>query len=138
MRLTTSTIKQAGVIPFRAGRICLVTSRSGRRWVIPKGRIEAGQSAGEAALQEAWEEAGLIGVLHPEPAGSFVYHKTGMAHHVTLFPMSVTEIHDDWPELDFRTRQWMSLTRALGSLEEPGLCDIIRNLHSAGLFATHS
>ena len=40
-----------------------ITSRNGKRWVIPKGWIDPGQTAGETALQEAWEEAGLTGAL---------------------------------------------------------------------------
>ena len=54
-------VRQAAAVPVEAGRICMVTSRSGKRWVVPKGRLEPGKSAGEIALQEAWEEAGLAG-----------------------------------------------------------------------------
>ena len=56
-------IEQAAAIPVYDGRVCLVTSRTGRRWVIPKGRIDPGHTAAEAARIEAWEEAGLLGVL---------------------------------------------------------------------------
>ncbi len=64
-------IRQAAALPVRNGKVCLVTSSNGKRWVIPKGLIEPGQTAGETALQEAWEEAGLVGVLEPDPIGSF-------------------------------------------------------------------
>jgi 8-oxo-dGTP pyrophosphatase MutT (NUDIX family) len=60
-------IRQAAVIPVRSGRVCLVSSSGGKRWVVPKGHIEPGQAAGETALLEAWEEAGLLGALHREP-----------------------------------------------------------------------
>ena len=74
-------VRQAAAIPLRNGRICLVTSSNGKRWVIPKGLIEPNQSAGECALQEAWEEAGLTGVLQQEPIGSYVYEKwCGVCH----------------------------------------------------------
>jgi len=66
---TPDYIRQAAAIPIRSGQICLVTSSSGKRWVIPKGMIEPGTTAGQIALQEAWEEAGLVGVLRPEPVG---------------------------------------------------------------------
>jgi len=66
-------LRQAAVVPLADGQVGLVTSSSGRRWVVPKGMIDPGHSPGEAALIEAWEEAGLVGVLDPEPAGSYLY-----------------------------------------------------------------
>ena len=78
------------------------TSSSRRRWVIPKGIIDPGQTAGETALQEAWEEAGLTGVLKPEPLGSFLYEKYGGTCHVTVFLMTVTDAAEDWPERALR------------------------------------
>src|SRR5215213_3246144 len=91
------TLRQAAVIPMADGRVCLVTSSSGKRWVVPKGMIDPGHSAGEAALNEAWEEAGLAGVLAREPAGSYVYEKYGRAHHVLVYVMTVTDEAVDWP-----------------------------------------
>ena len=58
----------------------MVTSRSGRRWVFPKGQIDPGHTPGEAALIEAWEEAGLVGTLDPEPVGSYLYEKPLRLH----------------------------------------------------------
>ena len=70
-------VRQAAAIPMKADKVCLVTSTSGKRWVVPKGNMELGKTAGEVALQEAWEEAGLLGLLQPEPIGSYVYEKDG-------------------------------------------------------------
>src|SRR5262245_1611763 len=92
MALDSTSIRQAAAIPVRNGQICLVTSRSGKRWVIPKGCIEPGKTAGEIALQEAWEEAGLSGILQREPIGSYLYEKLDLTHHVIVFLMYVTEI----------------------------------------------
>jgi len=122
----TNHILQAGAIPLRAGKICLITSSNGKRWVIPKGVIEPGQSPGETALQEAWEEAGLVGVLRPEPAGSFLYEKWCGTCHVTVFFMEVSEVAADWPERRLRQREWVSLAGALERLDDAGLCDILR------------
>ncbi len=117
-------VRQAAAIPVYEGKVCLVTSSSGRRWVIPKGVIEPGQSAGETALQEAWEEAGLSGVLHSEPVGSYLFDKNGGLCHVTVFLMQVTEEADDWPERPSRQRVWLPLDDAADSVREPGLRDI--------------
>jgi 8-oxo-dGTP pyrophosphatase MutT (NUDIX family) len=119
-------IRQAGAIPLRDKRLCLITSRNGKRWVIPKGLIDPGHTAGETALQEAWEEAGLVGTLDPEPIGSFLYDKYGGTCHVTVFAMRVTEVLTDWPERDFRQRAWVSPAGALRRIIDPGLGDVLR------------
>jgi 8-oxo-dGTP pyrophosphatase MutT (NUDIX family) len=121
-------IRQAAAIPVRAGQVCLVTSRSGKRWVIPKGCMEPGKTAGEIALMEAWEEAGLTGSLHPEPIGSYVYEKSGFTCHVTVFLMVVSEHADVWPERAMRERTWMSFNQALSRIEDPGLRELIRGV----------
>lgn len=119
-------IRQAGAIPLRNGRLCLVTSRNRKRWVIPKGLIDPGFTAGDAALQEAWEEAGLVGTLDPQPVGSYLYEKYGGTCHVTVFVMHVTKVTQEWPERDSRRRIWVSPAGALRRLDDPGLIDILR------------
>jgi 8-oxo-dGTP pyrophosphatase MutT (NUDIX family) len=119
-------IRQAAALPVRNGRVCLVTSSNGKRWVIPKGVIEPGQTAGETALQEAWEEAGLVGVIDAEPAGTFLYDKWCGTCHVTVFLMHVTGVAQTWPEADFRERTWLTQAGALERIDDPGLADIIR------------
>jgi 8-oxo-dGTP pyrophosphatase MutT (NUDIX family) len=119
-------VRQAAAIPIRDDRVCLVTSSSGRRWVVPKGQIDPGHTAGEAALVEAWEEAGLVGALDPEPLGTYAYEKLGRELHVLVFRMLVTEIRDEWPERHLRSRLWVTLDEALERIEESGLRDLLR------------
>ncbi len=119
-------IGQAAAIPMRGGQVCLVTSRSGGRWVIPKGHLEPGKSAAEIALQEAWEEAGLTGVIQPEPVGSFVYTKYGNTYHVVVFVMEVTAAAADWPEASLRQRAWLEPAEAVARLTDKGLRVLIQ------------
>ncbi len=119
-------VRQAAAIPVRDDRVCMVTSSSGRRWVVPKGQIDPGHTAGEAALVEAWEEAGLVGVLDPEPLGTYAYEKLGRTLHVLVFRMTVTEARDEWPERHVRARAWVGLDDALDRIEEAGLRDLLR------------
>jgi len=121
-------IRQAAAIPVYNGQVCLVTSSNGRRWVIPKGMIEPGQTAGETALQEAWEEAGIAGLLHTEPVGSYLYDKNGGLCHVTVFLMHVTDEADDWPERLSRQRVWLSSEEAVDRIREPGLREIVESI----------
>jgi 8-oxo-dGTP pyrophosphatase MutT (NUDIX family) len=118
-------VHQAAAIPIRDGQVCLITSRSGRRWVIPKGRIEPGHTPAEAALAETWEEAGLVGALVGGPVGTYDYEKYGHPHHVTVFVLAVSEEHIDWPERRSRTREWVTVETALDRVEEPGLRDLL-------------
>jgi len=125
--------RQAAALPVRNRRVCLVTSSNGKRWVIPKGLIDLGHTAGETALKEAWEEAGLIGILQTEPLGSYLYEKYGGTYHVTVFLMQVTEAAPDWPEMDLRQRTWLGVNGALERIEDPGLADIIRVVLGRGV-----
>lgn len=123
----SQTIRQAAAIPYRAGQICLVTSSSGKRWVLPKGCMEPGKSAAEIALLEAWEEAGLTGTLERGgPVGSYLYDKLGATYHVLVFLMNVVEAADSWPELSLRERCWLKPRQAMLRIEDPGLRAIIR------------
>lgn len=122
------TVPQAAVIATHNGRVCMVTSSSGRRWVIPKGQIDPGHTPGQAALQEAWEEAGLLGTLDPEPVGSYVYEKFGRDHLVLVYRMNVLDVRDQWPERSLRQRAWLSADNAIDRVEEPGLREIFRRV----------
>jgi len=123
-----SPVRQASAIPVSGGRLCMVNSRNGRRLVFPKGQIEAGHTPGETALIEVWEEAGLVGVMGPEPVGSYVYEKLGRQHHVLVYRMTVTEALDQWPEQVVRQRHWLTADEAIDRVEEPGLRDILRSM----------
>lgn len=50
--------------------VMLVTSRETHRWVLPKGWAEPKLAPHELAAKEAFEEAGLVGVVSPEPIGT--------------------------------------------------------------------
>ncbi len=125
MSIPNGVLRQAAALPVKDGQVCLVTSRNGKRWVAPKGCMEPGKTAGEIALQEAWEEAGLVGVLEPDPVGSYFYEKDGFTCHVIVFVMQVTDEAASWPEESFRERRWLSVAKAADRVADPGLRAII-------------
>lgn len=49
MPASGSCLPQAAAIPVQDGLVCLVTSSSGKHWVVPKGSVEQGRSVGEQA-----------------------------------------------------------------------------------------
>jgi 8-oxo-dGTP pyrophosphatase MutT (NUDIX family) len=114
--------KQAGVIPFRGTgkklEICLIRRKGSKKWGIPKGFIESGDTSKDAALKEALEEAGLKGRLVGDPVGRYEYRKWGTLLDVTVYLMEVKEEDDDWNEADVRERAWTSLKDAAEKLEQ--------------------
>ncbi len=123
---------QSGVIPFRGSlqslEILLVTSRSNKRWIIPKGLIEPGLSPQDSALQEAYEEAGLRGQIVGGEIGQYQYQKWGGVCMVSVYPMNVTEILESWPESSLRKRKWFTLENCLNKIREKDLRNLIEIL----------
>ena len=119
-------IKQSGVIAYgdHEGElsVILVTSKDGRRWVLPKGHIEPHLSANESAEKEAFEEGGIEGVVSKVAMGFYDYfkqsNKNSTIYRVSLFPMKILRLLNDWPEAKFRTRQWMTIQQAIDSVKE--------------------
>ena len=114
--------QQAAVIPFRgAGKkleVCVIRRKgSKKKWGIPKGFVDRGDTAKETALKEANEEAGLKGKLVGDPVGSYEYEKWGVTLAVTVYLMEVKDEEDEWDEVDVRERRWASFGEAAEMLE---------------------
>ena len=132
-----SVIKQAGVIAHRihkgALEIVLVTSLDSQRWVLPKGHVDPGMSANQAALIEAYEEAGVEGSISDEPFGIYDYtkseQKNGDFCRVKVFPMKVKTVLNEWPESNLRERTWMSFAQASKRVEEKDLKKLLIKFH---------
>ena len=132
---------QVGVLPIARlpggdPHVLLVTSRETRRWVIPKGWPMKGRKPHEAAAQEAFEEAGLIGRVGKRALGRFAYDKRLKGDRVItclvqVFPFAVRKQRKDWPEKEQRVARWFTIAEAAGAVTEPGLAAIIRALANA-------
>lgn len=131
MARSREPIPQAAALAVRAGQLCLVTSSGGKRWVVPKGRLGRGRTLTQVALQEAWEEAGLVGILSREPVGAYVYRKAGGVYHVTVYLMEVTAAASDWPECRRRQRRWVRPHKAVIRLADAGLRAIVQSVLDA-------
>src|SRR5262247_1146680 len=78
------TVRQAGAIVVREEggipRVLLVRSKKDPTvWVFPKGHIEAGEEPRVTALREAFEEAGVAGIILG-PAGPALTFRSGDEH----------------------------------------------------------
>jgi 8-oxo-dGTP pyrophosphatase MutT (NUDIX family) len=116
---------QSGVIPYRISRgrveIALVTASKGRRWTIPKGHINAGLTEAESAVQEAYEEAGLLGQVEHCLLGRYWHDKRGVPRRVRVYAMAVERQLKSWPEVMLRERRWFSVEDAAASTKIGGL-----------------
>lgn len=122
----------AAALPIYEGKICLITNRTGKQWIIPKGTPEPNKPLAQIALTEAWEEAGVIGYLSPEPIGTFLYRKSGLIRCVLTWVLQVTEVFDVWPEDYLRDRRWETPNDAVNFIKNKGICDLIRQLPEWG------
>lgn len=131
-RLQVAALCLRGAGPTQ--EVLLITSRDTGRWILPKGWPIDGLTAPGAALQEAWEEAGVqSGAITQEPLGSYDYDKRlngGVPVQVEVKVYTVTDVQmaDDYPEADARNRRWMPPSEAASLVDEPGLRQILRDL----------
>ncbi|HEX2727205.1 MAG TPA: NUDIX hydrolase [Beijerinckiaceae bacterium] len=110
--------------------VLLVTSRSSRRWIIPKGWPITGIKPHSAARREALEEAGLVGRVTKRCLGSFYYRKRlrqgrAVTCEVHVFPLNVRRQHKTWREKKQRETRWFTPDVAAAVVHEPGLSRII-------------
>ena len=106
--------------------VLLITSRDTRRWEIPKGWPIKALKPGPSAAQEAFEEAGVLGVMSRKSLGVYHYDKrlrSGRLQHVRVmvYGLEVREEGPAWPELGQRDMLWTTPADAASLVEEPEL-----------------
>jgi 8-oxo-dGTP pyrophosphatase MutT (NUDIX family) len=128
--------EQFAALPWRRRaqggiEVLVITSRETRRWVLPKGWPMKDRTPAQAAAQEAYEEAGVIGEADDEPIGDYGYGKRlpdGVVQEVrvAVFAMEVFVEQMAWPEKDQREKLWTSPVAAADLVDEPELKTLIR------------
>ncbi len=125
--------EQSAALPYRLSRdgpqILLVTSRTTRRWVVPKGSVKSGMKPSASAALEAYEEAGVGGQIMRAPVGIYGYAKKngkrGQLCLVQVFPLRVQRVLRDWPERHQRRREWTTFAIARERVHETALKRIL-------------
>ena len=125
--------RQSGVLPVLDDRLVLITARKSDRWIIPKGYVEKGLSPADSAAKEAYEEAGLIGVVHYRQTGQFRYQKFGKHFSVQVFPLFIETMLDEWDEMRDRRRKLVTPAEALEMVCHDELKQIIANFFQGTL-----
>ncbi|WWD15823.1 hypothetical protein CI109_100247 [Kwoniella shandongensis] len=108
-------------------KILMITSRAHPHlWILPKGGIEHGESSGQAAVRESYEEAGtpsdvppptdedrLVVLSLPSKKRSAIWHV-----HVLEVDQEVVESTSTWPESHQRQRAWFTPSAALENIQQ--------------------
>jgi 8-oxo-dGTP pyrophosphatase MutT (NUDIX family) len=137
----TTILCQYGALPFSITedgeiRVLLVTTRGRRDWIIPKGWPIRNLTAAATAAREAYEEAGLVGmVVGDEPLGLYRYEKQRNSQRPTIFEVTVFLFAVErqlrkWPERSQRETRWCAPDEASRLVGPAGLADILRTATS--------
>jgi 8-oxo-dGTP pyrophosphatase MutT (NUDIX family) len=125
---------QYAALPWRLNgdgsiEVLLITSRESRRWVIPKGWPKK-SGPDRTAAEEAYEEAGIMGLARRRAVGIYHYDKrlkSGRSQHVRVmvFPLEVREELAEWPEKGQRDKLWTTPAEASRMVDEPELRELL-------------
>ena len=120
-------VSEAGAIVVRrgeAGPLVLVVTAKGEssHWIFPKGHIEHGETAADAAVREAHEEAGVRGRLLG-PAGHTTFTHRGARIEVEYVLLSTSDVGR--PESG-RALAWLPVEAALERLTFDDTRSILR------------
>lgn len=126
--------KVAGCFPVRrrasdnAWEVLLVQSRwVPKVWLYPKGGVEDGETAKEAAVRETREEAGVVGRVGTK-LGKFKSVANGQT--LRIWILYVDEVLDDtdkrWKERKKRARTWVTFSEARTLMTKLDPPDLIR------------
>jgi 8-oxo-dGTP pyrophosphatase MutT (NUDIX family) len=109
--------------------ICLVTSRGGGRWIIPKGNPIRGLAPHEVAAQEALEEAGLVGHVSKRCIGTFKFDRMRNGRETTcrvdVYALRVERQMQTWTEMHERSVLRCNVHTALSLVSVPNLATLI-------------
>ncbi|WP_419198232.1 NUDIX domain-containing protein [Novosphingobium resinovorum] len=96
----------------------------------PKGNLMPGLPPHEAAAREAYEEAGVVGVVSEAAIGRYHARKIddrGRSRRleITLYSLAFERQAETWPEKGERQVQWFSPSEAAAIVIEPALAKLI-------------
>jgi 8-oxo-dGTP pyrophosphatase MutT (NUDIX family) len=128
-----AAVAQAGGIVFRVHgpgtggiSVLLVSSKKEPgHWIFPKGHVERGETAAEAALRETEEEAGVTGELLG-PAGALEFDWGRRHYRVEYFLIRAAS---ETSRTDGRSKVWLPFADALARLTYPETQRLLRDAH---------
>jgi 8-oxo-dGTP pyrophosphatase MutT (NUDIX family) len=127
-------VRQAGGIVVRKSRdglsVLLVRAkRDPTLWIFPKGHIERGETAEDAALRETREEAGIVGDLVRPIGGPVNFHNGRYDVTVQYFLIRPVKEFD---ETDGRAKKWFTFDKAVEAVHFEEDRELLRIVAAAG------
>jgi len=130
---------QYGALPYRFTetgdlQVLVVTTRTTRRWIIPKGWPMKGLKPAQSAAREAYEETGVRGEISAKSIGTFRYDKqldggdSAIPCEVVVYPLLVKRQAKTWLEAKEREVLWLNRDEAAAIVGDDGLRFLIRSL----------
>lgn len=108
-----------GVVIGPAGKIALVTKRN-KKWSLPKGKIEKGETSLEAAQREIYEETGLTNIKYIREIGTYERFPTkNFTKRITLFLFTTEETELAPRDPVHPEARWVTLQEAITMLNDP-------------------
>jgi len=93
-------------------RVLVVRTSWGEMWTFPKGKIEPGESARDAAVREAREEAGVEGTAEEQPFTTYRYCSKHGDDHVRAYLLRADAAGELFPAELERQPEWVSPSEA--------------------------
>jgi ADP-ribose pyrophosphatase YjhB (NUDIX family) len=123
----TRITQVAGSVIIGPQKKIVVVSQHGPTWSLPKGHIEAGESAREAAVREAEEEAGLTELKLIEELGAYERYRTGKTggvdtselKQIEMFMFSTEEVDLKPIDPTIPGAEWVDIDEVPGLLTHP-------------------
>ncbi|KAJ6934494.1 hypothetical protein NC651_009492 [Populus alba x Populus x berolinensis] len=141
----------AGCIPYRFRDYCedgdadsakvvevlMINSPSGPGLLFPKGGWENDETAKEAAVREAIEEAGVRGDLM-DFIGDYQFKSKTLQDEccpdglckAAMYALFVKEELESWPEQSTRTRSWLTIPEAVDSCRHKWMEEALKDFSS--------
>ena len=126
---TLFEVSAGGVIYRRAAsgiEICLISTKGGARWQLPKGKRERGESLEQTAAREVSEETGLTGRVGPRLDKIelwFTWNENGelVRHHKLVYFFLLTYEHGNTADHDQEVNdaRWFTADEAIAHLTFP-------------------
>ncbi|MCU7953339.1 MAG: hypothetical protein KZQ64_08125 [gamma proteobacterium symbiont of Bathyaustriella thionipta] len=91
--------------------IMIITSTSGKSWILPKGHPEDDLNNAQVAELETYEEAGVKGIIFDKKFRKELKRKEDGT--IIIYPLLIKKILDKWPEEYKRERRLVTIKDAL-------------------------